>query len=404
MMKYGHSRKWKVPLAPPDLTDNWLSRTANRSLMHKILLKLARLYLARRVRRRPPRPLAALDPQQVRRVLLISNTALGDTLFSTPAIRALKERYPAWELEVLAHRVFGTLLTHNPHVSRLFTYPGRNRRLLTLAGELRRRAYDLAIILHGNDPEATLLAYLSGAPFIIGSARSPLAFAYSAAVASTDPYEHAIERRLDYVRLLGADTDDKRMDLFLPPEELERAAAILTKDFGQVPPLLMAFHPTGSDPYKWWPATAFIELGTYLHKTYGASLLLISGAGDRPQAEAISAQLPGPSLVTGGRYPLLTVAALLTHCRLLVANDSGPLHLGLALGVPTIGLLGADDPRRVGPYQVEWGVALHKRAEVCDREPCLLKKCPKNLCLEAIAVADVVEMIKTWWEPRFLSK
>ena len=57
-------------------------------------MKLARLYLARRVRRRPPRPLTDLDPAEVRRVLLISATALGDTLFSTPAIRALKERYP----------------------------------------------------------------------------------------------------------------------------------------------------------------------------------------------------------------------------------------------------------------------------------------------------------------------
>jgi ADP-heptose:LPS heptosyltransferase len=131
-------------------------------------------------------------------------------------------------------------------------------------------------------------------------------------------------------------------------------------------------------------------------------LLIISGARDRPQAEAIAAKLSGPTLVTGGRYPLLTVAALLSHCRLLVANDSGPLHMGLALKVPTIGLLGADDPRRVGPYGVDWGNSLHKREEVCTEEPCLLKKCPQNLCMEAIAVADVVEMLKTWWEPRYL--
>ena len=164
----------------------------------------------------------------------------------------------------------------------------------------------------------------------------------------------------------------------------------------------MAFHPTGSDPYKWWPAASFVELGNFLYESYQAPLLIISGKGDRPQAEAIAARLAGPTLVTGGRFPLLTVAALLSHCRLLVANDSGPLHLGLALRVPTIGLLGADDPRRVGPYGVDWGVALHKREEVCDREPCLLKKCPENLCMEAITVAEVVEMIKTWWEPRFL--
>ncbi|MGB8991449.1 MAG: glycosyltransferase family 9 protein [Desulfobaccales bacterium] len=369
--------------------------------MHKILLKLARFYLARRVRRRPPRPLTDLDPEKVRRVLIISNTALGDTLFSTPAIRALKERYPAWELEVLAHRVFGALLAHNPYVAQIFTYPGRNRRLLSLVRDLRRRNYNLAIILHGNDPEATLLAYLSGAPYLIGSARSPLSFAYAATVAPTDPHEHAIERRLDYVRLLGADTTDKRMDLFLPPEELERAAAILTTNFGRVPPLLMAFHPTGSDPYKWWPAASFVELGNFLYETYQAPLLIMSGSGDRPQAEAIAAQLAGPALVTGGRYPLLTVAALLSHARLLVANDSGPLHLGLALGVPTIGLLGADDPRRVGPYGVDWGMALHKRAEVCELDPCLLKKCPQNKCMEAIEVAEVVKLIQDWWEPRY---
>ena len=161
----------------------------------KLLTSLARGYLRRRVQRRPPVPLARLDPEKVRRVLLISNTALGDTLFSTPAIRALKECYPAWELEVLAHRVFGALLAHNPHVARIFTYPGRNRRLVTLARQLRQRAYDLAIILHGNDPEATLLAHLTGSPFIIGSAGSPLAFAYSAAVAPTGPVAPGRERR-----------------------------------------------------------------------------------------------------------------------------------------------------------------------------------------------------------------
>ncbi len=370
-------------------------------MWHKLLIGISRQYLKRQVRHHPPPPLAALVPAQVRRVLLISDTALGDTLFSTPAIRALKERYPAWELEVLAHRVFGSLLTHNPHVAKLWTYPGRNRRLLTLVEDLRRRGYDLAIILHGNDPEATLLAYLSRASYIIGSARSPLSFVYSAAVSFTDPDEHAIERRLDYVRLLGADTANKHMDLFLPPEETERAATILKEHFGEIPPLLLALHATGSDPYKWWPAMSFIELGNFLYESYRAPLLIISGAGDREQAEAIATQLAAPTLVTGGRYSLLTVAALLSHCRLLVANDSGPLHMGLALRVPTIGLLGADAPQRVGPYGVDWGVALHKREDGCKREPCLLKKCPENRCLTAITVSEVIELVKKWWEPGY---
>src|SRR5208283_5039967 len=112
-------------------------------MWHKILLTLSRQYLRRRLARRPPRPLTDLQPEEVRRVLLISATALGDTLFSTPAIRALKERFPAWELEILGHRVFGTLLAHNPHLARVYAYPGRRRQLLRLIRELRGRRYDL---------------------------------------------------------------------------------------------------------------------------------------------------------------------------------------------------------------------------------------------------------------------
>jgi ADP-heptose:LPS heptosyltransferase len=373
-------------------------------MWHKLLLSLSSRYLRRRVRRQPPKPLECLDPARVRRVLLISATALGDTMFSTPAIRALKERYPDWQLEVLGHRVFGTLLAHNPHVARLFAYPGRNRQLLRLSRDLRDRRYDLVIILHGNDPEATLVAQLTGAPFIIGSTKSPLALAYSARVAlPVDPMTHAIERRLDYVRLLGADTPDKRMDLWLTPAERTEAEAILAAHFGEVSPLLLALHPTGSDPYKWWPAENFVELGNFLADTYRAPLLIISGSQDRSQAEAIAGGIKGPSLVTGGRYSLRTVAALLRHCRLLVANDSGPLHMGLALGVPTLALIGADHPSRIGPYRVDWGVSLHRRAEVCNLEPCRLKKCPENKCLTAIEVSEVVTVIKEWWEPRFFS-
>jgi len=373
-------------------------------MWHKLLLSCSGRYLKRRVRRRPPLPLESLDPAKVRRALLISATALGDTLFSTPAIRALKERYPAWELDFLGHRVFGSLLAQNPHLARLFAYPGRHRRLLQVVRELRGRNYDLVIILHGNDPEATLIAHLTGAPHLIGSAGSSLAFAYSAGVpAPADPFTHAIERRLDYVRLLGADTAAKQMDLFLTPGELAEAEAVLERHFGAVPPLLLALHPTGSDPYKWWPAASFKELGNFLFDRYRAPLLIISGARDQSPAAAIAAGIKGSSLVTGGRYSLRIVAALLSKCRLLVANDSGPLHLGLALGVPTVALIGADHPSRIGPYQVEWGVALHKRLEVCSLEPCLLKKCPEPRCLKAIEVSEVVKLIKEWWEPRFLS-
>jgi ADP-heptose:LPS heptosyltransferase len=260
------------------------------------------------------------------------------------------------------------------------------------------------VILHGNDPEATLIARAAGTPFIIGSAQSPLAFAYSATVSHPDPFEHAIARRLAYARLLGADTRDRHMDLPVPALELQRARAILVQHFGSLPELLVAFHSTGSAPYKWWPRERYAELGKFIQERYQAPILIISGSRDRPAAENLAAQLPGPTLVTGGRYPLLTVAGLLSHCRLLVANDSGPLHMALALGVPTIALLGADHPARIGPYQVDTATYLYAKDSACAEPDCLTRRCPDNLCLQAIATEDVITTLQTWWSPRFWGK
>lgn len=132
--------------------------------------------------------------------------------------------------------------------------------------------------------------------------------------------------------------------------------------------------------------------------TLSGPLLLVCGAADRPAAEALAAKLPGPTLVTGGRYSLLTTAALLKHARLFIGNDSGPLHLALALGVPALALIGADHPARIGPYQVPWGTYIY-HPDVCSQEPCLRRRCPDNRCLQAISVAEVLAVVRDWWEP-----
>jgi ADP-heptose:LPS heptosyltransferase len=326
---------------------------------------------------------------------------LGDWFFSTPTFRALKETYPHWQLDALVNPSHRDLATHNPHLSRMWLYPGRGGALLSLMHRIRREDYDLVIILHGNDPEASLMAHAAGAPLVIGSANSPLAFTYSAGVPPHDLFEHAIERRLAYARLLGADTDKRRMELTVPASEVAQAREILVEYFGGLPDLLVALHPTGSATYKWWPLERYTELGQYLFERYQANLLIISGSRDRPAAEGLAAQLPGPVLVTGGRYPLITVAGLLSHCRLLVANDSGPLHMGLALGVPTLALLGADHPARIGPYGVDWGTYLYGKEGACPEPDCLTRRCPDNQCLKAISTEEVITTIQTWWEPRF---
>lgn len=233
-------------------------------MWHKFLLFLTRLYIRRQMRRRPCHPLSELQIDKIHRVLLINSTALGDLLFSTPAIRCLKRNFPSWELDIVVQPGLRSLLQHNPDLNRCWMFPGRNLRLLKLAHELRTRRYDLVIILHGNDPEASLLAWLSASPFIIGSSKSPCSFAYSYGVASGNLHEHAIEKRLNFVRPLGVTIDSKQMEIFLPAFARKEAEKILTQHFGNFPAMLIAFHPGGSAPYKQWPPDHFVTLGKFL--------------------------------------------------------------------------------------------------------------------------------------------
>lgn len=369
-------------------------------MWHKLRLHLARLWLQRQIRRRPPRPLSGLNPARVGRVLLINSTALGDLMFSTPALRALKERFPAWEVDLLVQPGLKSLVLADPRVSRCWTYPGGWLEFFTVARRLQERNYDLVIILHGNDPEVTLLAWLTRAPYLIGSGKSPLSFAYSHRVPAGGPGEHAIERRLNFVRPLGISGADRRMEVFLPPGVRVQAGQIFQEHFGTVPPLLIALHPGGSDQYKRWPLDHFALLGKYLYDTYGACFFVISSSAERELARSLADRIGAPALVSGGGFDLLMVAGLLSHCRLFVGNDSGPLHLALALQVPSLGLLGADDPRRIGPYRVDWGVAIFKD-EACPRNPCLTRRCPRPLCLEAIAPEEVFGLVQQWWAPKF---
>jgi ADP-heptose:LPS heptosyltransferase len=353
------------------------------------------------MRTRPRRSWQEIRTDKIKRVLLINSTALGDLVFSTPAIRGLKKSFPHWELDILVQPGLRALIEPDPHLTYCWSFPGRSLRLWSLGRNLRARHYDLVIILHGNDPEVSLLAWLSHSPFVIGSSKSPLSFSYSYAVPPGDLSEHAIERRLNFVRPLGVEGEEKRLAVFLPEEKKAEAADILAEHFGGPPAMLMALHPGGSGSYKHWPLRYFVCLGEFLKETYQSQFLIISSANERALAQTLAEGIGAPALVTGGRYNLLTVAALLQQCRLFVGNDSGPLHLALALGIPSIGLLGADDPRRIGPYQVEWGAFLYK-AEACPRLPCSTKRCPQPLCLEAIGPAEVIHLVQDWWEPRYL--
>lgn len=353
-----------------------------------LIEKTLQAILKRQVRRRPPRPfnLSAMD--RVNRILLMTTTAIGDTLFSTPAIRAVKETYPQKTVHVLCHIRQAPLLRHNPFCDRLFCTRGKAKGVFSLVKELRRQDYDLVVVLHGNDPESIPLARATGAPCLIGSGASRFAFLLSEGVICRDEFRHAIERRLDLVRVIGADTVEKRMDLFLSPDWEAKTDRLLTEAFGDDRSPLIGIHPTGSGGYKWWPAENYALLADWLRSRYRARFVLFSSKREADVIRGISSRIGGPVLLAGGRYDLAAVAGLIKKCAFFVSNDSGPMHMALALGVPVLALIGADSPRRIGPYQTANAQVLYKKPAVCDVPHCLNRRCPDNRCLKSISPAE----------------
>jgi len=359
------------------------------------------IILKGQVQKRPLRPFDMSAIAGIKRILLMTTTAIGDTLFSTPAIRAVKETYPDKEVHVLSHSRNQLLLRENPFIDRLLLYYGKRKKIVALLRELKEQRYDLVIILHSNDPEALPLAWSTGAPYIIGSGTSRFAEFLPDKIVCTDESRHAIERRLDYVRVIGADTFNKKMDLFLPAQWEEKANRILGKKWtGAIQPLI-GLHPAGSGDYKWWPKKNFSSLAQELVNRYQARFIIFSSSKEAAVSRSIAEDLGDAVLLAQGEYDLLEAAALMRKCRLFIANDSGPLHMALALGIPTVALIGADSPLRIGPYQVPNSVSLYRKEEVCQEPRCLNQGCRDNRCMKAISSEEVLALIENQFKNNF---
>ena len=166
---------------------------------------------------------------------------------------------------------------------------------------------------------------------------------------------------------------------------------------------LIGLHPTGSGSYKWWPKEYFATLAQALIERHQARLVIFSSRKEAAVARSIAENLGEDVLLAEGQYDLLDVAALMKKCRLFVANDSGLLHMALALEIPTLALIGADSPLRIGPYQVSNSACLYKKEEVCQELRCLNQGCRDNRCLKAISPEEVLAVIENRFKENLLN-
>ncbi len=331
--------------------------------------------------------------EELKRFLLISTTAIGDTLMSTPAIRAVRQKFPKSYIAVLADRRRIDILKGNPCIDRLITYHGKFKKAFSLIRELRKGKFDIVIILHANDPDIVPIAYLSQALYRIGWDESRFSFLLTHRHKRFGESTHAIDDRLDMLKILGIDSRDRHMDVFLSDEDRNFRQKLFSDNTILKDDLVIGLHPFGSRRSKWWGIEKSAELSDRLHERYGARVILISGKDEEAISKRIATRTKH-NLILVCRATLRETAAVIESCSMFVTTDSGPMHIAIALGKPTVSLYGPSDRSETSAcVDLERHIVVQKDVP-CPR-PCPLKECDSPVCMDSITVDEVMEAVET---------
>lgn len=316
---------------------------------------------------------------------------------SIPALRELRRARPDAHIALAVRPWVRAIYDHADYIDEIIPYDRQNSdgglRWLAWIDRLRRRRFDSALLLQ-NAFEAALMTRLAAIPRRIGYAgdfRGRLLT--DALVRRTTRPRHQIYDYLDLLTLSGLSPRDYATGDFHPDLSIRLPGRIVARarqrlaDCGILPgQTVVAISPGAffGAAKRWFPER-YAELGNRLAGE-GARIVLVGSSGEVSLAETIAAAMKPSPVVLTGKTTLGELMAVLASCDLLVTNDSGPMHLGCALGIPLLALFGSTDDEATGPLspQARW---IHKHAE-CS--PCLLRECPIDLrCFDRISVDEV---------------
>ncbi|ACI21547.1 glycosyltransferase family 9 protein [Thermodesulfovibrio yellowstonii] len=335
------------------------------------------------------------NPDEVRNILVVSSTAIGDTLMSTPAIRAIREKYP--KAKIIAHFNVKNmeLFENNPHIDGIIPYYRGWKKFFKTIREFRKHKFDVAVILHGNEPQATPMAYLGEARFIVkvpNSNRFKFLLSNSNELYTWDDFTHGVEARLKSAELIGCNIRDKRMVLPIQNEGEDFVKKFLKQNNIDENNTIIGFQVGASTVSRMWLPERFIELGKKLIQLDSKIKIIITGSpSEYSYCQKIAQSIGKGAVVSAGKIPLKYLPSLIKKLRVLVTGDTGIMHMAIALGTPIIGLFAVSDPNRSGAYYDLDKHFIIKKDRTC--EPCISKKCKYPVCMESISVEEVYKVI-----------
>lgn len=335
-------------------------------------------------------------------ILIVKPSSLGDLVHTLPAVHLVRQHFPEAMLAWVVNDSLASFVALYPGVDEVLPFRrqrwGRIHRwheLLGFLGELRQHHFDLAIDFQGLFRSGAI-AYASGAPRRIGfqHARECAGMFYTERIPVPANLRHALDRNVFLVQAALGIAATATMPELVRPHESVKEARRLWRQYqltGDEPVLAVA--PGGRWPSKRWPPRFFAAVLEQVQARVPGLRCWVLGSRDEiPEAEALIQACSAVHPVSlAGQTDLSTLVELLRHSAALLTNDSGPMHLAAALGVPTVACFGATDPGLTGPY----GETHTVFRTTCDLGPCLSRECvQKNrVCSDGVSPARVAEAL-----------
>ena len=376
------------------------------------------------------------------RILVRGTNWLGDAVMTTPALLRLRERFPDAHIALLTPEKLRDLWlvapkpgvggTGHPAVNEVISFTP-NENIFSVRKKLRAGTFDLTLVLP-NSPRSAMEPWLAGIPQRIGYSRPWRNFFLTQAIAPRPgavrmrklsvaeikrrtgvtpvskinsetsetgampvlrPIDHQIYEYLHLAAALGANPEPIAPQLFVAPDEIEAVKRKFGLEKNTQP--IFGLNPGAEyGPAKRWPVERFIAAAQEIQNRTNCVWLIFGGQNDTAVAGKIQSAIGNRQsalLNLAGKTTLRELMSLLKLCRVLLTNDSGPMHVAAALGTPVVVPFGSTSPELTGPgLPGDPRHRLLKSDAPCS--PCFLRECPIDLrCLNGISVERVVQAV-----------
>ena len=345
-------------------------------------------------------------------ILLVRLRLIGDVVFTTPIVRALRRRFPEARLTYLVESAAAPVLQHNPHHAELIVVPRARgaRRIaddIAIARDLRRRRFDLAIDLHGG-PRAAWLTWASGARRRIGYAMPGRTWIYTDAVRRAPDLSarHSVENQWDLLTPLGIaapDPIDDSVEMGPDPAAAARVEQRLrTLGIAAAHPLIV-LHVSAGNPFRRWPESSFVALiAALVRKDPSRRVVITSGPSDAAAALRVATEsrrilgAQAAAVPDAGDFDLAELRALTARAAVYIGGDSGPAHIAATTQTPIVELLGPTLAGRSRPWRDPRWYSETVDAGDLPCRPCSQRQCvPGDFrCLTTIAPEQVAAAVE----------